>query len=44
LRRFQPGNGGVALLVNLASMPILTGDRGLSYWPAGAIATVRAAL
>jgi putative flippase GtrA len=39
LLRFQLSNGSVALLVNLASMPILT-NAGLSYAVSGAIATV----
>ena len=40
LLRFQFGNGAVALVVNLVSMPILTGDAGFSYALAGTVASV----
>jgi putative flippase GtrA len=44
LLRFQLGNGGVALIVNLVSMPILTGGAGFSYAVAGSMATVLSGL
>ncbi len=40
LLRFQLGNGGVALAVNLVSVPLLTEDAGFNYALAGALATV----
>ncbi len=44
LLRFQLGNGGVALLINLVSMPVLTGGAGFNYPLAGTIVSLLGAI